>query len=163
MSPAASGHQTGKRSPLFFEKTPGEGTRTSSSQPTRDDLWTQPRELPIHLTGDRHAATYCEDGRLFITFRCNSPKQSAEVRRFEGDWVGWVGTWEDLVRNRPGQYFVRIKDNTKGHDTAYPGVELLPDDTIVTTTSGHWEIGEQPYIIAARFSLATLDALSQSQ
>ncbi len=45
---------------------------------------------------------------------------------------------------------VRLKDNTKGYDTAYPGVEVLPDGTFVTTTYGHWQKGEQPYILSVR-------------
>lgn len=121
--------------------------------------WTAPKELPIHLTGDRHTAKYSSDGRLFISFRCRSPKNRAATRKFEGDWVGWVGTWDDIVRSEPGQYFVRIKHNTKGYDTAYPGVEILPDDTLVTTTYGHWSEGEPPYILSARFMLLELDEM----
>ena len=48
--------------------------------------------------------------------------------------------------------------NTKGKDCAYPGVEVLPDDTIVTTTYGHWSQGEQPYILSVRLKLSELDA-----
>ena len=55
--------------------------------------WTQPRELPLCLTGDRHTGKYSPDGRLFISFRCRSPRHRAESRPFEGDWVGWVGTY----------------------------------------------------------------------
>jgi hypothetical protein len=51
-----------------------------------------------------------------------------------------------------------LKDNTNGYDTAYPGVEVLPDDTIVTTTYGHWTQGEQPYILSVRLKLNELDA-----
>ncbi|MDV6032347.1 MAG: exo-alpha-sialidase [Phycisphaera sp. RhM] len=119
--------------------------------------WSSPRELPLALTGDRHTGKYTADGRLFISYRCQSPVQSRKDRPFEGDWVGWVGTWDDLVSGRDGQYFVRLGDNTKGADTAYPGVEVLPDDTIVTTTYGHWTKGEQPYIMSVRLKLSELD------
>lgn len=122
--------------------------------------WTEPRELPLSLTGDRHTGKYGPDGRLFVSFRCNSPKSQAATRPFQGDWVGWVGIWADLVNGKDGQYFVRLKDNTKGADTAYPGVEVLPDGTIVTTTYGHWAKGEQPYILCVRFKLSDLDELS---
>jgi len=88
--------------------------------------WTQPRELPLTLTGDRHTGKYAPDGRLFISFRCRAPKHSAKGRPFEGDWVGWVGTWDDIVSGRDGQYAVRLKDNTRGYDTTYPGVVVLP-------------------------------------
>jgi hypothetical protein len=123
--------------------------------------WSKPRELPLSLTGDRHTGKYAADGRLFISFRCRAPKQSVEGRPFEGDWVGWVGTWEDLVNGRSGQYSVRLKDNTKGYDTTYPGVEVLPDDTFVVTTYGHWSKGEEPYILSVRFKLDELDALAK--
>ena len=123
--------------------------------------WSQPRELPLALTGDRHNGRYAADGRLFISFRCRSPNHSVEGRPFEGDWVGWVGTWDDIVNGRNGQYSVRLKDNTKGYDTTYPGVEVLPDDTFVVTTYGHWSQGEAPYILSVRFRLDELDAMAK--
>jgi hypothetical protein len=121
------------------------------------ETWSEPRELPLSLTGDRHTGKYTADGRLFISFRCRSPQAKAASRPFEGDWVGWVGTWDDLMNGRDGQYQVRCKDNTKGYDTTYPGVEVLPDDTLVVTTYGHWDQGESPYIRTVRFTLADLD------
>lgn len=123
--------------------------------------WSEPRELPLALTGDRHTGKYSADGRLFISFRCRSPKQSADQRPFEGDWAGWVGTWDDLTRGGHGQYVVRLKHNTKGYDTTYPGVEVLPDDTFVVTTYGHWDVGEEPYILSVRFKLQELDSLAR--
>jgi hypothetical protein len=78
----------------------------------------------------------------------------------EGDWVAWVGKYEDLVKGTEGEYRIRIKDNKKGWDTTYPGVELLPDGTFVTTTYGHWENGEEPYILSVRFSLEETDAMA---
>ena len=62
--------------------------------------WSSPRELPISLTGDRHIGKYAPDGRLFISFRCRSPKKLAGTRTYEGDWVGWIGTWDDLVQGK---------------------------------------------------------------
>jgi hypothetical protein len=124
--------------------------------------WTQPRELPLALTGDRHTGKYGPDGRLFISFRCRSPKRSVEGRPFEGDWVGWVGTWDDIVNGHDGQYSVRLKHNTKGYDTTYPGVEVLPDGTFVVTTYGHWSKGEAPYILSVRFKLDELDSMAKS-
>jgi hypothetical protein len=115
--------------------------------------WSAPRELPAALTGDRHVAKYGPDGRLFISFR-----DTTHVSPTKGDWVGWVGTYDDIVKGREGQYRVRIMDNTKGQDCCYPGVELLPDGTFVTTTYGHWTEGEPPYIVSVRFTLAELDA-----
>ena len=61
-----------------------------------------------------------------------------------------------------GQYRVRLMHNTKGADCAYPGVEVLPDGTIVTTTYGHWTQGELPYIVSVRLKLEELDAKARS-
>lgn len=115
--------------------------------------WSQPRELPAALTGDRHTAKYAPDGRLFISFR-----DTARVSRTKGDWVGWVGSYHDIVAGTEGQYRVRIMTNTKGFDSAYPGVEVLADGTIITTTYGHWTKDESPYIVSVRMSLKELDA-----
>ena len=115
--------------------------------------WSVPRSLPRELTGDRHTAQYALDGRLVVTFR-----DMAQDSPTKGDWVAWVGTWDDLMRGTPGQYRVRFKDNTNAWDSTYPGLERLHDGTFVATTYGHWTAGEQPYILSARFSLAELDA-----
>jgi hypothetical protein len=118
--------------------------------------WTAPRELPGALTGDRHAAKYAPDGRLFISFRDTTLESPTR-----GDWVGWVGTYEDIVKGREGQYRVRLKDNTHDLDCAYPAVELLGDGTFVCTTYGHWEEGEQPYILSVRFKIGELDKIAR--
>jgi hypothetical protein len=125
--------------------------------------WSEPRETPLTLTGDRHTGKYAPDGRLFISFRCISPTSKRAERKFEGDWAAWVGTWDDIVNGRDGQYTVRLKDNTKGYDTSYPGVEILPDGTLVTTTYGHWIEGEQPYILSVRLKLEELDELGNNK
>ena len=51
-------------------------------------------------------------------------------------------------------------DNKNRWDCAYPPVEVLLDDTIVTTTYGHWAEGESPYIVSVRLKLAELDAMA---
>lgn len=123
--------------------------------------WSSPRELPISLTGDRHIGKYAPDGRLFISFRCRSPKKLAGTRTYEGDWVGWVGTWDDLVQGKHGQYSIRLKDNKKSYDCAYPGLELLPNGTFVVTTYGHWSAGQAPYILSVRLRLDELDRMAK--
>lgn len=134
-----------------------ENSRTRNSYVVFSDddgeTWTAPRELPGALTGDRHTARYAPDGRLFISFRDTAHESSTQ-----GDWAGWVGTYEDIVSGAEGEYRVRIMDNKHQWDTAYPGVEVLPDGTIVTTTYGHWEEGAEPYIVSVRFTLEELDA-----
>lgn len=115
--------------------------------------WSEPQELPAALTGDRHVAKYTPDGRLFISFR-DTTRESAT----KGDWVAWVGTYQDIVKGVEGAYRVRLMHNTKGVDCAYPSIELLPDHTLVATTYGHWVEGESPYIVSVRFKTEELDA-----
>jgi hypothetical protein len=129
--------------------------------------WSHPRELPMSLTGDRHTCRYAPDGRLVITFRdrtcaaipggVQDLDKTGKGSPTEGDWVAWVGRYEDLVEGTEGQYRIRLMDNKKGWDTCYPGLELLPDGTFVATTYGHWETGHAPYIVSVRFTLAEID------
>jgi hypothetical protein len=119
------------------------------------NTWSEPRELPGALTGDRHTGKYAPDGRLFISFRDTTHESPTK-----GDWVGWVGTYQDIVQGREGQYRVRLKDNHRGADCAYPGVEVLADGTLVATTYGHWIAGESPFILSVRFHLREIDALA---
>lgn len=118
--------------------------------------WSAPRELPGALTGDRHVGKYTPDGRLFISFRDTTLESPTK-----GDWVAWVGRYEDIVAGREGQYRVRLMDNQNAWDCAYPGVEVLPDGTIVATTYGHWVRGEPPFIVSVRLKLAELDERSK--
>jgi len=120
--------------------------------------WSEPRELPGALTGDRHTGKYATDGRLFISFRDTTHESPTK-----GDWVAWVGTFDDIARNREGQYRVRLMKNHKGADCAYPAVEVLPDGTFVTTTYGHWSEGGLPYIVSVRLRLAELDQISRNR
>ncbi len=114
--------------------------------------WTQPRELPGALTGDWHAGKYAPDGRLFISFRDTTLESPTR-----GDWVGWVGSYQDIVAGTEGQYRVRLMDNQHDWDCAYPGVEVLPDGTFIATTYGHWIAGEEPFVVNVRFRLEELD------
>ena len=120
--------------------------------------FTDPVELPGAMTGDRHTIRYAPDGRLVWTCRdtcLDSPTQ--------GDWVAWVGTYDDIIKGRQGQYRIRLMDNHNRWDCAYPGMAVLPDGTFVATTYGHWTPGEKPYIVSVRFTLAEIDALAKAQ
>lgn len=142
--------------------------------------FSEPRPLPNELNGDRHVLKYAPDGRILVVFRDISPvryrpdleriakeRNEVNISRIaaeigqgsptEGDWIGWVGTWNDLLTGAEGQYRIRFKDNFHNWDCCYPGVELLPDDTFVITTYGHWEKNKEPYIISERFKLNELD------
>ena len=115
--------------------------------------WTEPREMPGALTGDRHVIRYTADGRLLVTFR-----DMAHDTPTKGDYVAWVGTYDDLVHGGEGQYRVRLLDNKSSPgDTGYAGVEVLPDDTIVATTYCVLQEGEKPLVVSVRFTLDELD------
>src|SRR5690606_38720648 len=77
--------------------------------------WSEPRELPPTLTGDRHVARSAPDGRLVVSFRDMAPGSPTW-----GDWVAWVGEYNDRVRGREGMYRIRFKDNKHRADCAYP-------------------------------------------
>ena len=117
------------------------------------ETWSKPRELPGSLTGDRHVARYAPDGRIVVTFRdmCHeSPTR--------GDYVAWVGSYEDIAQGREGQYRVRLLDNKSGPgDTGYAGVERLPDGSFLATTYCVLEPKEKPLVVCVRFTLAELD------
>lgn len=117
--------------------------------------WSKPRELPGTLDGDRHTAKYAPDGRLVVSFR--DMGQDAAVK---GDWMAWVGTYDDIVQGRDGQYRVRLMDNKDSWDCCYPGVDVLRNGTFVLTTYGHWAAGEQPYVASVRFTLKEIDRLA---
>lgn len=114
--------------------------------------WSDPQELPRSLTGDRHTAKYAPDGRLVVSFR-----DTAKGSPTAGDWIAWVGRFEDLLRGGEGICRIRLGDNHHAWDCAYPGVEVLPEGTFLATTYGHWDEGKPPYLISVRFSLSEID------
>jgi|GEM_PF-435070 Ca2+-binding EF-hand superfamily protein len=128
---------------------------------TSDDegiTWSEPQQTSSDLTGDRHTAVYNKDGRLFVSFRNTYPQSE-----YLGDWMAWVGSYDDILNARHGELNVRLKDNKHRWDCAYPGVNILPDSTIVSTTYGHWQAGAEPYILSVRLKLTELDRLADQQ
>lgn len=128
------------------------------------ETWSSPKELPAALTGDRHKLRYAPDGRIVAVFR-----DQAHESDTWGDFVAWVGTYDDLLSGSEGTCRIRLRDNTwgpeqkiKNGDCGYPGLELLPDGTFIATTYGHWDVGEQPYILSVRFRLDEIDARMES-
>jgi hypothetical protein len=151
--PGAVRSPDGRQTTLLLREN---SRRKNTHRMVSDDqgrTWSTPLELPPALTGDRHTAKYAPDGRLFISFR-----DMAKDSPTRGDWVAWVGRYEDLGSGGAGQYRVRLMDNQNAWDCAYPGVEVLPDGTFVTTTYGHWESNQPPFIVSVRLTLAELDA-----
>jgi hypothetical protein len=127
--------------------------RYNSAHAMSDDegkTWTQPRELPMALTGDRHDAVHTPDGRLVIVFR-----DQAKGASTHGQFVGWVGRYEDVVEGREGQYRMKLLHSYA--DTGYPGIEALPDGTIVATTYAQLKRDELSSVVSVRFKIDELD------
>ena len=121
--------------------------------------WSKPKEVPGALTGDRHVARYAPDGRLVIVFR-----DMTHVSPTKGDFVAWVGTYNDIVKGRQGQYRARLLDNKSSPgDTGYAGLELLPNGTFVTTTYCVLKTGQKPLVVSVRFKMQDIDAKAALQ
>jgi hypothetical protein len=125
---------------------------------SRDEgvTWTKAVDTPWGLTGDRHTGGFTRDGRLVIAFRdqaINSPSKD--------HFVAWVGTYEDIQRSRPGQYRIKLLHSHAGRDCGYPGVEFLPDGTIVATTYIKYAPGKAKHsVVSVRFDVATTDGMA---
>ena len=128
---------------------------------TSDDegkSWHRLREGNIAVTGDRHLGRFAPDGRLVIVFRDNSldtPPFPNEQRFETCRFVAWVGTYDDLVRARRGQYRIVLLHSKLG--AGYPGLEVLSDGTFVATTYIALELGEEHSIVSTRFHLDEMD------
>jgi len=124
---------------------------------SRDEgqTWSTPVDSPWGLTGDRHAGVQDRDGRLVIAFR---DKALGSMSR--DNFVAWVGTYEDIRLGRPGQYRIKLLTSYAGWDCGYPGMELLPDGTIVATTYVKYRPGfEKHSVVSTRFQLAETDRM----
>lgn len=117
--------------------------------------WSKPQFLPTALNGERHKAVYLPDGRLYITFRSiilskpevkKQRKNNGEHNWYSEGLVAWVGTFDDIVSLKEGQYRIKLahtylpKQNelslVANADTGYCGNVLLPDGTVVTSSYG---------------------------
>ena len=121
--------------------------------------WSQPIETPWGLTGDRHMGVFSQDGRLVVAFRDVALKSPTA-----GHFVAWVGRYDDMHAGRPGQYRIKLLHSHAGRDCGYPGMELLPDGTIVATTYIKYRAGTaQHSVVSTRFKLEETDALSRGR
>ena len=123
---------------------------------SRDEgsTWSTPRDTPWGLTGDRHMGVQTKDGRLVVAFRDQAPQSPTK-----GHFVAWVGTYDDIKQGRPGQYRIKLLHSYAGVDCGYPGLEALPDGTIVATTYiKYWNDARKHSVVCTRFTLAETDA-----
>jgi len=118
------------------------------------ESWTAPEYTSWQVTGDRHVAVYAPDGRLVIVMR-DTAKESQTNTHF----VAWVGTYDDILAGRPGQYRIKLLHSHAGWDCGYPGLELLPDGTFVATTYIKYQPGTcKNSVVSVRFNLSEIDA-----
>ncbi|HTO03601.1 MAG TPA: exo-alpha-sialidase, partial [Opitutus sp.] len=79
-------------------------------------------------------------------------------------FVAWVGRYDDIRNGRPGQYRIKLLESHAGADCGYPGVELLPDNTIVSTTYIKYRPGTAKHsVVSVRFKLDETDALAAAR
>jgi hypothetical protein len=116
--------------------------------------WSEPRELTPELTGDRHVALTLPDGRVLVSLR-----DMAHGSPTRGDWVAWLGTFEQLLAG--GGRRLALLDNRHDWDCGYAGLERLTDGTFLAVSYGHWREGEEPYVVALSFGLAELERLAR--
>jgi photosystem II stability/assembly factor-like uncharacterized protein len=127
--------------------------------------WSDPRELPAALTGDRHVARFAPDGRLVVAMR-----DMARTSATYGHYIAWVGRFEDIANGREGQYRIKLLHNHSRTDKDVPGsgntdcgysdLEVLPDGTILATTYVKYAAGpEKNSVVSVRFGLGEVDGL----
>ncbi|MCX6950904.1 MAG: sialidase family protein [Verrucomicrobia bacterium] len=119
--------------------------------------WSATKPLPPGLFGDRHVARTAPDGRLVVCFRDTGGPSSPTSTHF----IAWVGRYDDIVNGRDGQYRIKLLHSYRGGDTGYPGVNVLPDGTVVATTYIKYREGpEKNSVVSTRFTLAETDKLA---
>jgi hypothetical protein len=119
--------------------------------------WSTPVETPWGLSGDRHIGVPLADGRWVFAFRDMAPASPTR-----GHFVAWVGTYEDIKKGEGGGYRIKLFHNhaERVTDCGYPGVELLPDGTLVATTYVKYAAGPEKHsVVSTRFKIAETDAL----
>ncbi len=80
----------------------------------------------------------------------------------KGHFIAWVGTYDDLKNSKPGQYRIKLLHSHAKNvgDCGYPGMELLPDGTIVATTYIKYADGPEKHsVVSVRFKLDETDTL----
>lgn len=116
-----------------------------------DFKFSEPLELPLEITGDRHILRYLNDGRVIIVYREMSSLES----QYWGDWFAYIGYYNDLLSSNKkimGNYRIRLADNL-GVDGGYSGVEILDNNNIFLSTYGKWNKEDPNYIIYRKINI----------
>lgn len=138
--------------------------------------WSEPKELPHCLTGDRHKAELDPvSGKVLISFRqllCNGKKfrrhAFASNDLMSEGWVAWIGDMDDLMsyadddpsNDTYGDALLVVAKNYGGKggaDCGYSGVVCLEDGTYIMTSYGNFDaLALKPYILQAKFKLSDI-------
>lgn len=121
------------------------------------ETWSTPVDTPWGLSGDRHIGTALPDGRWIFAFRDMAPESPSR-----GHFVAWVGRYEDIKAGNGGDYRIKLLHShaERVGDCGYPGVELLPDGTLVVTTYLKYAPGPEKHsVVSTRFRIAETDAM----
>lgn len=135
-----------------------ENVRRVSLFMTSDDegrTWSAAQPLPLGLHGDRHIAKYLPDGRLVVCFRDTG--HSSPTRHH---FVAWIGRYQDILSGEAiAGYRVKLLHSHRGWDCGYPGVEVLPNGTVVATTYIKYRLGPEKHsVVSTRFHPRETDA-----
>jgi len=143
----------GKELACIMRENARTGTSLVMFSQDEGQTWSKAVDAPWGLTLDRHHGVYLPDGRLVIVGRNSAPLASAH-------FIAWVGTYEDIKQDKPGQYRVSLLRTFK--DGFYPGLHLLPDGTLVATTYTTYAKEDAGCsVVSVRFKMEEIDALAK--
>ena len=82
-----------------------------------------------------------------------------------GNWTAWVGTWDDLVLGREGDYRLLLGQEYSGKgDCGYAGNIVMTDGTFVLDSYGIWKSDDtSTYVMSVSFKLEEFDKLKDAQ
>ncbi|MDE6565957.1 MAG: glycoside hydrolase, partial [Clostridia bacterium] len=138
--------------------------------------WSEPKQLPAAVNGERHKAEWIKDkdgnDRLFITFRSISKDSknfgivdetngTGNGKWYSEGWIAWVGTFDDLKECKEGQYRIKLahtylENQTKSvlaanGDCGYSGNVVFDGGyKIMTSTYGMFSAKRDKTIIASK-------------
>lgn len=111
--------------------------------------WSQPKFVVGALNGERHKVIFNKSLQKYvITFReiildINQSSIIEENDWLAGDWLAWIGTYDDLRENKPGLCQMLLSEDwtpsVKSGDTGYAGIAELSNGSINVVSYGHWD------------------------
>lgn len=145
----------GKSLALIMRENRHKGCSMMCFSSDEGKTWTKPVDTAPELTGDRHEAVMLPDGRYVIAFR-----DQMVGSKTRGQYIAWIGEWEDIVKARPGRCRVHllkhhVAEGVNPWDSGYSGVELLPDGDVVCTSYLHYRPDERKSsVVSTRFRVS---------